>query len=151
MCPAKLFENEPQYFKKEVHYFDTQARFLQGTEFYAKRFEDCYNAGEQFAMDATPNTLYYAKEVYETYMEAGGNQAAKLKMILILRDPASRELSLYNHKKHDYARTQDQNQWYSNILSKEDGSIMGFDKYVQDVVKPLYSKKDLRSRIHRQT
>ena len=108
VCSAKLFENEPTYFRKEVHYFGNKHRFVQGVNFYAKRFEDCYNAGEQFAMDATPATLYCAKQVYETYMEAGGNQAAKLKMILILRDPASRELSLYNHKKYVYARTQDQ-------------------------------------------
>ena len=46
-------------------------------------------------MDATPDYLTYPERIYETYSQA--NALPTLKVMLVIREPVSRELSLYNH------------------------------------------------------
>ena len=62
-CRPRVFEDEPHYYSKEVHFFDSERRYNQGVQFYAKRF--CFDAEkmggeeEHLAMDATPDTLAF--------------------------------------------------------------------------------------------
>ena len=86
-------------------------------------------------MDATPDTIRHSKHVSDTYLKAGGNQHADLKIILVLRDPAARELSLYNHMVVEYLKTKSRDEWFS-VVAKEDGLAMSFDEYVTNVLEP---------------
>ena len=74
-------------------------RYKKGFEFYSKRFEHCNNA--TYVVDATPNYLgsHSAERVYETYSKASPRLLSELKLIVSVREPIARELSLYNHMK----------------------------------------------------
>jgi hypothetical protein len=71
--------------------------------------------------------------VEAVYRAAGGDHLKNVKVIVMLREPVSRELSLYNHKVYEYLETNDRNQWYADVL-KGDGSVKSFSDYT-DVVK----------------
>ena len=73
------------------------------------------------------------------YRAAGGDRIKDLKIIVVLREPVSCELSLYNHKVYEYSKTRDQSQWYSNV-SREDGSVMSFDEYTGVVMDGINYK-----------
>jgi hypothetical protein len=76
------------------------------------------------------------------YKAAG--QESTLKIIVILREPVSRELSLYNHLAHDCRCLDDaskRNAWQRQV-TKEDGSIMSFDEFVRDTSLPAFTRKD---------
>ena len=76
------------------------------------------NEGTTYVMDATPDTFQVPERVKATYLEAdddgddegggGGHhhhhhrQLDNLKIMVILREPISRELSLYNHLRCQY-------------------------------------------------
>ncbi|KAL3816359.1 hypothetical protein ACHAXA_000437 [Cyclostephanos tholiformis] len=94
-CGGRTFDNEPGYFKKEVHFFDHEERFRLGKEFYARRFEQCNSS--DFVIDATPKYAHHAIRIADFYRQYGG--LLSLKVMMILREPISRELSAYNHKK----------------------------------------------------
>jgi hypothetical protein len=131
VCRPEVFKGEFYVYDHEVQFFDQKDRYEQGLEFYAKRYQHCNSS--TFAMDATPNTLSFPENVESVYRAAGGDHLKNVKVIVLLREPVSRELSLYSHKVHDYLQTKDQTQWYSDV-SKEDGSVMPFNEYF-DVVK----------------
>jgi hypothetical protein len=138
-----IFGNEPWYYSKEVHFFDSEWRYDQGLEFYAKRFQDVNSAGldNTPTMDATPDTFPFAERVRSTYETAGGNQANSVKMIVILREPVARELSLYNHLAFD-CRSLDfseRTEWHSQV-TKADDSVMPFDEFVRDVSIPALGR-----------
>ena len=138
----KVFAEEPPYYSKEVHYFDSEWRYRQGPAFYAKRFEQSPSAdGLAVAMDATPDTLPFADRVRSTYDAAGPNQTESLKIIVILREPISRELSLYNHLAFDCRRLQPsaRSPWHTQV-TREDGSIMSFDEFVFSVSIPSLAR-----------
>mmetsp|Transcript_29895 Transcript_29895/g.45755 ORF Transcript_29895/g.45755 Transcript_29895/m.45755 type:complete len:138 (+) Transcript_29895:91-504(+) len=90
----QVFDGEPWYHKKEAHFFDIDWNFNRGLDFYARRFRDIDGIGRP-ALDATPDTLAFAQRVRDTYELAGGDQVNMLKIIVILRDPVARELSLF--------------------------------------------------------
>jgi len=129
VCHPAVFKNDPTYFTKEVHFFDHSDRYTQGIEFYANRFFNC--SGHNFTMDATPDYFRYPEKVHATYYEAGGDQLSQLKLILILRDPAARELSLYNHMVNAYMKDEDNDSWVSEVAAKDGPGVMGFDEYVE--------------------
>mgnify|MGYP005848229249 CR=1 FL=1 len=132
-CRPKVFDNEPWYYSKETHFFDIDSRYNHGVSFYAKRF---LNSGPR-NMDATLDTLLFADRVRAIYDAAGGNQAIELKILVILREPVSRELSLYNHLAYDCRNlsSAERNDWHNQVL-KNDGTIMSFDEFVDTVSIP---------------
>lgn len=137
-CRPKILGDEPFYYTKEVHFFDIEWRYNQGIEFYAKRFQD----GNLY-LDATPDTLPFPDRVRATYEEAGGNQVATVKFIAILREPVSRELSLYNHLAYD-CRTlckSERTEWHNQVLN-HDGSIISFDEFVCQISIPALERED---------
>lgn len=142
-CRPKVFENEPWYYSKEVHFFDSEHRYNKGLEFYAKRFQNCNMRNGKFQyLDATPDTLPFPERVRLTYEAAGGNQVHTVKFLVILREPVSRELSLYNHLAHDNRTlcASERNRWHDQVL-KEDGSIMSFDEYVYQTSIPALARE----------
>lgn len=132
----RVFEGEPWYFSKEVHFFDSNERFSKGLNFYKTRY---HPVGP--CLDATPDTLQFAERVHSIYTEA--NMTADLRIIVILRDPILRELSLYNHLAFD-CRTLAKSEltsWHEQVQN-DDGSIMTFDEFVDQISIPALSRKD---------
>ena len=122
----KIFDNEPYYYNKEVHFFDVDSRYEQGVHFYLKRFQ---NRRKTKTLDATPDTLPFAQRVCDTYKAV--KQIDSLKIIVILREPISRELSLYNHLAFDCRNLceKERTSWHNQVID-EDGSILSFDNFV---------------------
>jgi len=42
ICPARVFDQEPKFYRKEVHYFGNEERYAEGVEFYTHRFAHCH-------------------------------------------------------------------------------------------------------------
>lgn len=153
VCSGEVFQNEPDYFKKETHFFNERKRYEQGIEFYAKRFEHCSKGNKRwwqffqtkkkkrsYIMDATPNTLLHSKKVHNIYTQAGEDALSKLKLIVILREPISREVSLYHHKKAEYLNNPQPIEWYSDVA--QNNTILTFDEYVDSyLIKSLSQQK----------
>lgn len=135
-----VFDEEPHYYSKEVHFFDIDHRYYRGVDFYAERFPQ----DGTVTMDATPDTLAFAERVQSTYIAAGGNQLHAVKIIVILREPVSRELSLYNHLVFDckHLDLKERSEWSNQAINKQDGSIMSFDDFVQQVSIPALVRED---------
>lgn len=137
VCRPRAFDGEPWYYNKEVQFFDQPHRYHKGVGFYAKRFQQCNSS--QYAMDATPNTISFPDHVESIFKSAGESHLRKLKVIVVLREPVSRELSLYNHKVFEYMETKAKDQWYSDV-SAGNTSVVPFTKYldilVRDIEKP---------------
>ncbi|KAL7479995.1 hypothetical protein ACHAW6_008202 [Cyclotella cf. meneghiniana] len=127
VCDAEVFENEPSYYSNEVHFFDKF--YKHGIKYYAKRFEHCIQAVDhtEFILDATPNYLPHAQRVYDTYDNLFSNTMANLKLMVILREPISRELSLYNHKVTSVMNG-GKVSWMKVVLFKN-GTVKSFDEY----------------------
>ena len=151
-----LFDNEPDFYNKEVHFFDINHRFCQGVEFYAQRYSSISQScpSHRPGLDATPETFAFPDRVRATYEAAGGNQVNTVKFIVILREPVARELSLYNHLVYDCLRlpAAERNSWHNQVLVAEhtanesDGidssAILAFDDFVYHVSLPGLSVND---------
>jgi len=145
-----VFDNEPDFYNKEVHFFDHDDRYNEGPKFYAQRFHhSCQDHAEEsmveksLAMDATPNTYMYPDRVHEVFQSTGEDQIINLKIMVVLRDPVLRELSYYNHMAYmvqhlDYSKLQ---QWHKKVLKKNSTAIMSFDEYVEQVAVPTLKRK----------
>lgn len=136
-----IFDEEPWYYSKEAHFFDIDWNYNLGLEYYASRFRD----DELPALDATPDTLAFARRVRDTYELAGDDQVINLKIIVILRDPVLRELSLYNHLAYS-CRNLDQSEltdWHKQV-ARPDGTIMTFDEFVRDVTMPALATNEIQ-------
>jgi len=117
--------------------FDKPNRYNEGIEFYAKRFEKCRDKNKQFVLDATPNYLNQAQRVHDTYTNEKAQNSAidRLKLICILREPISRELSWYNHKLSKILRG-DKDEYAFNIVH-ENSTINTFDEYSNELVQQI--------------
>ena len=141
VCNPAISAGEEEHRGQEAHFFDEDARYEQGPAVYSHKFEHCKTEGDsKFVMDATPNTLLYPKRVYDTYNQVGGIEAlSKVKLIAILRDPISREMSLYNHKRMEYLESCkisgcNRNAWYSDVAFPGTNAAMSFEQYSQHVL-----------------
>ena len=104
-CKAQRFDNEPAYFWKEVHFFDNQEQFKHGKEFYARQIEHC--SSSDLVIDATPDYTTFATRIGDFYRQlrmisSPNGHISNLNVMMILREPVSRELSAYNHQKYKY-------------------------------------------------
>ncbi len=128
-----------------MHFFDQIDRYEQGIEFYTKRFQHCIeDESAEFIMDATPDTIMEPKRVYSLYSQVPGDLFTNLKLIVILREPISRELSLYNHKVYSYAANQDTKMWYSDVVDAN-GTVMSFEEYAESVLQKQLAKPHWKS------
>ncbi|EJK45022.1 hypothetical protein THAOC_36392 [Thalassiosira oceanica] len=140
--PVKL-PGEPQYYTKEVHFFDKGDRYGQGINFYSKRFRHCTAGSREektdFLLDATPNYLAYPERVKDIYSKAGRDAASELRLVVTLREPASRERSLYNHMVHELSRSGDLTAWYGEVARQDNGTAMAFSQYIESVLIPRFA------------
>ena len=112
VCKAHVFDYEPEWHSNQVHFFNRDDRFYNGLEFYEKRFKHCYDdkdvtkteSGMPLILDATPDTLRHPRRVFEMYEKAG--RLNKVKIIFSLREPISRDISWFNHKKANKVHNQ---------------------------------------------
>mmetsp|Transcript_19282 Transcript_19282/g.56237 ORF Transcript_19282/g.56237 Transcript_19282/m.56237 type:complete len:284 (-) Transcript_19282:1704-2555(-) len=151
VCRPRTFPGEPQYWSKEVHLFDREERRTRGPKFYSRRFSHCYSnktSTDVIAMDATPNYLPYARKVRRMYEDAGGRQADGLKIIVILREPVSRELSLYNHKANEFRKESDNFEFWRGVVDFDKSErtnkleLLSFSKFVERKVLPSVNTTD---------
>jgi len=93
VCESKLFDGEPKYRHKEIHFFDDEYDD-KSPEWYCSKFSEC--TGKKVSIEATPNYLNFdiARRMKETLPPSARNE---LKMVAILRNPVDRILSWYNH------------------------------------------------------
>jgi len=92
MCKSKLFDGEPGWRQKEIHFFDSEFED-KSPKWYCSKFSQC--AGK-VSIEATPNYLNFdiARRMKETFSPSARKE---LKMVAILRNPVDRILSWYNH------------------------------------------------------
>jgi len=105
-CLANICDNEPQHLSKEVHFFDMKTRYKEGPKFYCSRFSTCNkskkNRGTKVTnetmlhIDGTPGSLNFriAQLMANTFSPSSRKN---MKFIAVLREPAGRLLSWYNH------------------------------------------------------
>lgn len=130
VCRPTAFPGENwRSHRKEAHYFDKDDRFEQGIKFYAKRFYNCTSA--DYSMDATPAYLAFPDRIKRTYDEAGNNQTENLKIVVILREPIARDLSVYNHKASLFREQADRNVFWRNAVNKKSGNLLPFEEYAR--------------------
>ncbi len=146
ICSARTFAGEPDWYAKEVHFFEKNERFEQGAEFYTRRFDHCNSS--DFIMDATPGYAVHAIRIGNFYRELvpSNNYSVAttpldgyvqgLKVMMILREPVSRELSWYNHKAFNTKFTS--GLWGGVLKSNH-----SFDEYTDEVLlrKPIRLSK----------
>ncbi|KAL7558762.1 hypothetical protein ACA910_010071 [Epithemia clementina (nom. ined.)] len=88
-------QNGLPYTSKEPHFFDHNHIFEQGgLSYYETIYNHCQDHHD-ILMDATPNYFTYPQRIYDFYRKLG--LAHTLKLIFIVREPMSRELSWYHH------------------------------------------------------
>lgn len=115
-----------------MHFFDDKFdRYKNGISFYSRRFEHC-NC-KNLILDATPAYLPYAQRVFDTYTDPKAQVGIvnMLKLIVLLREPISRELSWYNHKTVRYTKG-GRDSWITDV-AHENGTIKTFDDYAADL------------------
>ena len=135
VCSGHTLPGEPQYLSKESHFFDNVDRYKKGLEFYSQRYQHC-DSTNQLIMDATPAHFLFAERVNEFYSQPGLEEyRKKLKLILIIREPISREISLYNHKIVEFTKDPNPSNWFADVARK-DGSIRSLDEHMYEIVKP---------------
>ncbi|QDZ25372.1 hypothetical protein A3770_17p78900 [Chloropicon primus] len=67
-------------------------------------------------MDATPDSFWYPEHVYEVYKD--DPDLDRLKIIVLLREPIARELSLYNHMRNLWSKDPDPKAWYRRVSTE---------------------------------
>ncbi len=83
-----IIDQEPEWFSKEVHFFNVNTSYSQGRLHYERHF-DRYLPPGHVSLDATPGYLYepfVAERVHRMY-------GKDIKILVILRDPVARALS----------------------------------------------------------
>jgi len=127
VCGGETFPDkygEPNWYSKEMHFFNDPLRFKRGLDFYEEHYQHCVNnlegnKNKPFIMDATPGYFLVPKKVFEVY-----KNKPNLKIIVSLREPMSRELSLYNHKADLYRKGS--NMSMAHGIAHENGTIKTF-------------------------
>jgi len=98
---------------KETHFFDRTKQWNMGPQYFLDLYRHCPNETttttttstnnnnntHPLVMEATPANLAYADRIYELYKHYGNVQ--KLKIVISLREPVSREISNYAHMVRD--------------------------------------------------
>lgn len=99
LSPAKalLLEGEQEYNKKEPHFFESDANFEKGSEWYMRHFPHCKDhSGGTKTLDGTPNYMSSpdaARRMKSVYQD----RSQDLHFVVIIRDPAKRMEAGYWH------------------------------------------------------
>lgn len=140
-CGGEVFpsDDEPPHFNKEATFFQEDNRYEKGVEFYMKRYMHCINKNKTIIFDASPNTFAFPQRVYDTY-KYFPDLLHQLKIILAIREPISREMSLYNHYFHDFVHnnctvnspvSSGCSQVAGWMIPKEDGTPKNISEFIE--------------------
>mmetsp|Transcript_12135 Transcript_12135/g.33646 ORF Transcript_12135/g.33646 Transcript_12135/m.33646 type:complete len:426 (-) Transcript_12135:402-1679(-) len=116
VCGATPFQDGGFSSLKELHFFDAYERFRLGKSEYLQHFKHCVGKKTRFTMDATPDSFWYPEHVYEVYKD--DPDLDRLKIIVLLREPIARELSLYNHMRNLWSKDPDPKAWYRRVSTE---------------------------------
>ena len=107
LCFPKKLKTEEKFYAKELHFFDMENRWREGPLFFHDRFRHCLTnhshkgkGQRQWRLDATPAYMLFPERIVSFYQDHGVIDA--LRIIFCLREPVSREISWYKHKKRDF-------------------------------------------------
>ena len=137
ICSGKASNDEPPFYQRESHFFDNQARYSAGFEFYARRFKHCpkydIRARRALIVDATPDYWTFPERVHEFYSQEGPDE--NLKLIIVLRDPATREVERYSNMVEKFEATGETDELNSVVASPNiKGKAMLLDRYIDTVL-----------------
>jgi hypothetical protein len=119
------------YTHKEAHFFDQSNKLEKGLSHYPSLFEKCTES--KIIIDATPNYISYPERVRKIYEEHG--TADTVKVLMILREPVSREISWYNHLLRENLKTKTP-EW-AKILVKKDGTLKTFAEHANRTIESI--------------
>lgn len=124
--------------EKELHYFNCEARYKNGIEFYRSFFQP--GVESKLAFDASPGYLHNDKAPGRIYAHN-----PNVKIIISLRDPVERAYSAWNMYKKMYLRNRNWffDDWVSfcgadegfTILRRQDDHIYNFLQYAIDEIE----------------
>jgi hypothetical protein len=115
--------------KKEVHFFDKNMD-QHGSDYYPNLYRFRGNAA--WALDATPSYIHYPERIYEYYKER--EAVEELRVIFILREPVSREVSWYNHRVREYTKASQGEREYTSFIDEiidNEGKVLPFEHVIQ--------------------
>jgi len=139
--PSTCLSMNPKHhhLEKEPHFFDSYNRYQNGgIDAYYSIFEHCPE-NIPIVLDATPNTMPYAKRVYDLYAQQG--LANEVKIIFSLREPVSREISWYDHLRRSYQQGETQ-QYVLNILKPQSTTPRTFAEWSESNIIPGIEKQN---------
>jgi Sulfotransferase domain len=118
---------------KEAHFFDYPRSYRGGLSVYQDKYAYC--KPDQQLLDGTPDTMVYADLVKNIFDQNGSTK--DLKVVFILREPVSREISRYNHQLRLALSPNPSTGWGKQIM-KRNGTIKSFmeDAEVQ-ILRPI--------------
>ena len=133
VCGGQIVAGEPSFYHKEMHFFDRDERYAKGKDFYKRRYGHCVNRKNRLRLDATPTTMQHPERVLETYQKV--RNISKLRIVVSLREPIARELSMYNHQLSQYNKNPNMTEWYGNVVHPN-GTAKTFEEFVDTVTIP---------------
>jgi Sulfotransferase domain len=122
--------------EKELHYFNCDARYKNGIEFYRSFFQPVVES--KLAFDASPGYLHNPEAPGRIYAHN-----PDVKIIILLRDPVERAYSAWNMYRKMYLRNRNWffDDWVSfcgasgfTILRRQDDHIFNFLQYAIDEI-----------------
>lgn len=141
VCHGQVLPGEPSFYQKETTFFSRPDRREKGVEFYNLHYKHCYDANKEFVMDASPGYAKYPDHVHSVYKD--DPNLANLKIIMIVREPIARELSLFNHIRVKYLESPDPVS-QASIVSKQVGTkqkLKTFQEFTDTVLLPDYKSR----------
>lgn len=112
--------------KKEIHYFDRINNWSKGAGYYLAHFkarndkQGVNSSSKLHFVDATPDYFANTLAPMRIHQSFPSKERAKKKFILILREPAAREFSWYNHRVRLCTKSMRE---YLKRLSKDPGPV----------------------------
>jgi Sulfotransferase domain len=146
---------------KESNFFHSTHN-MSDLKAYQKLFTHCHGGSSSSSShyiigDATPDIFVFPKEVYELYHQqaVARNDMSiinDLKIIISLREPVDRELSVYYHRRRDIQKTFDHYgknsidalpQWLEpHITLDSQGNLRPFEQVVNDTLVQYFNNEN---------
>ena len=137
VCEGEVWDDEEEWRQKSVGFFSISERFEQGLEFYSNHFEHCKtdDSINDIVLDTTPRYFNVPARIHSFYKAVNYTLP---KIMMVLREPISRELSYYNQVLfHFRSSSHPMQDWASFIAHPDDSTrAMTFDEYVTLNVLP---------------
>mmetsp|Transcript_20639 Transcript_20639/g.39046 ORF Transcript_20639/g.39046 Transcript_20639/m.39046 type:complete len:368 (+) Transcript_20639:241-1344(+) len=141
VCAARRSDDDMSPLK-ETSFFLPNIRPAGEVQQYAELFQHC--TSYDYIVDADPSHIVHPGGVYEFYQRAGYDALSRLKIIVSLREPVSRELSLYNHHVACVLAGEEKSNnpqnwsWCNHVVRR--GELLSFEEYANSRLKKWLSE-----------